>query len=326
MICPVIVVAAMARIYWQLSSDDESEWTRLPVINQLAPQPLHSQPSLRTKHPFPFAFPLSPSLFSSHHCNPHCWNCFISSLALRKCPKPLQSRPRLLDGSRLEASPFVRCTGKAQAATPIPSPRFLLLPPPPLPFLPPPPLPPPPTARASTSTLQLSRPTTSPRASRNSALRQTARSPLTSGTRPLTRPRASSCPASRLQEALQHPALQLQALHLASPARHRRLTLAPFLLCHRLLLPPSPTSDSLLSTSICLLSITSPPQAWPTTKTQRRCPMASTSSLQCPTPRLGPFPTSTCLVLTAASCPLLFKSVSPRYSLFPPLLHAPPPS
>jgi hypothetical protein len=75
------------------------------------------------------------------------------------------------------------------------------------------------TARASTSTPQLLLPTTSPRASLNSALHQTARSLLISGTRPLTRPRASSCPASRLQEALQCP-----ALHLASPAHHRRLT------------------------------------------------------------------------------------------------------
>lgn len=106
-ICPDIVVAAMARIYWQLSSDDESEWTSLPVISS-HPQPLHSQPGLTT-NAFSLLLPHLLHLFSSCHYNPHCWNCFISPLALKKCPTPLQSLPRLLDGSRLEASPFVRC-------------------------------------------------------------------------------------------------------------------------------------------------------------------------------------------------------------------------
>lgn len=52
----------MAQIYWQLSSDAQSEWTSLPVINQLAPpaSSLSAQPE--NKRLFPFASSPSPSL------------------------------------------------------------------------------------------------------------------------------------------------------------------------------------------------------------------------------------------------------------------------
>ncbi|KAL7898562.1 hypothetical protein HDV64DRAFT_278511 [Trichoderma sp. TUCIM 5745] len=49
----------MAQMYWQLSSDAQSEWPSLPAIKQLAPPALHSQPSLKAN-----AFSLFISLFS----------------------------------------------------------------------------------------------------------------------------------------------------------------------------------------------------------------------------------------------------------------------